>query len=203
MYRKLYDLSNENKFNQTDMGTALGIPKTLFNTNSNNDRMIAEFIVRSEHSGLIKTKKENNRRMIYPGDITKIPENYYDLSFNANKNFSKYESYINYILKENNICVKWQPRLPNLKNCPYDFGIFDNEENLIGVIEVQGEQHSKRIKFFHPNENDFQDRLRIDNQKKEVAIEEGLTYLAIDYTEINHKNAKKNITNKIKETFNL
>ena len=203
LFMKLYDLSNENKFNQTDIGTAMGIPRTLLDNNSHLDRMIAELVNRAEHYNLIKTKKENNYRYIYPGDITKIPENFYDLSFNANKRFSIYEAYINYVLKENKINTVWQIRLSNLKNSPYDFGILDNENNLIGVIEVQGEQHSERIKFFHPSENDFLDRLRIDNQKKEVAINEGLIYLAIDYKEIKKKNAKNNITKKIKQTFNL
>ena len=49
-------------------------------------------------------------------------------------------------LKENNISFKQQYIFPDLKMDGYlrfDFAIFDNKDNLIGLIEYNGEQHYK------------------------------------------------------------
>ena len=200
LFKRLYDLSSENQLNQSEMGRALDIPSTLLAIGKEKDRMIAELIQRADFSGLIGTKKIGSRRIIYPGDICKIPENEYDVKLIFNKQSSKYEAHVKSILLENNYNIKWQYKLPDFKG-PYDFAILNDENEPFGVIEVQGEQHLERIKHFHPNESDFEDRKKLDERKKEIAISNGLKYLAITSDEITHKNSKTIITKKLKEIF--
>jgi len=54
-------------------------------------------------------------------------------------------------LLNNNINFKYQYRIEECRDkrtLPFDFGILNNSLELIGLIEYQGEQHYKPIKYF-------------------------------------------------------
>ena len=200
LFREMYDMASIEHVHQAEFGRRLGIPATF--SGGEKDRIIAEFIFRCEISGLLQSKKIRGKRYIYPGDPEKIPENCYELEFKMSKNSSKNEAYVRAILSSiDSIIPKWQVRLPEFKNAPYDFGIYDLENNLIGLIEVQGEQHYRRIKYFHKTEEDFTKRRKIDRKKKSIALTSGFEFLTISEKEIKHKNAKNNIRNKISNCF--
>lgn len=201
LFRDIYNLANETKTYQSDFSRCLGIPATFSKSKTQSCRMIAELLYRAEHIGLITTEKIGRSRYIYPGNLSKIPLNSYNLNFKLSKRSSKYEAYVSNILKHiPGIIAKWQIRLPEYKNAPYDFGIFDADDNLIGMLEVQGEQHSRRIDFFHKTEGDFQRRLDIDRKKKEIVLSNELIYLEIDANTL-QQNSSKQIKHLIYNTF--
>lgn len=192
LFRRIYDLSNETKTNQSNFGKCLGIPRSFSNSKTQKDRVIAELIYRSEHYGLIKTKKEGGKRIILPGNPNNIPENIYNLKFKMDKRCSKYEACVNSILKKiPKINSKWQVTMSEFKKAPYDFGIFNKNDQLLGLIEVQGEQHQRRINHFHKTESDFLNRIKIDKKKKEIAIKNDLIYLEITAETLKNKKSKQ------------
>jgi Zn finger protein HypA/HybF involved in hydrogenase expression len=67
---------------------------------------------------------------------------------------------------------------------PFDFAIFNNEHELSGLIEYQGEHHFKygywsknKIK----NEKTFAERLRLDQIKRDWCKKSGIPLLELDY----------------------
>ena len=85
---------------------------------------------------------------------------------------SKGEIKIENILKKNNINYKPQYTFPDLKNknllC-FDFGIIDNQGKLKYLIEFNGEQHYKIMKYFHKSQKDFELSLYRDNLKMQYS----------------------------------
>jgi Zn finger protein HypA/HybF involved in hydrogenase expression len=77
---------------------------------------------------------------------------------------SKMELYIENYLKLNNIQYKRQFLLPNLKRLKFDFAILDNN-NLKCLIEYNGLQHYKFVKYFHKDEKSFNDSIIRDETK--------------------------------------
>ena len=92
------------------------------------------------------------------------------------------------LLKENNISFLYDtPYFENLKSinggvCRYDFIIFNENNQPIRLIEIDGEQHFKLIKFFNDEEG-FQQQKANDDIKNSFAKENNLPLVRIPYTE--------------------
>lgn len=92
------------------------------------------------------------------------------------------------LLKENNISFLYDtPYFENLKSinggvCRYDFIIFNENNQPIRLIEIDGEQHFKPIKFFNGEEG-FQQQKANDDIKNSFAKENNLPLVRIPYTE--------------------
>ena len=98
------------------------------------------------------------------------------------------EKLVELVLVENNIVFETQKKFDNLKlksNLSYDFYLPEYKV----LIEYQGEQHYKPIKYFGGNEA-FQKQQVIDNKKREYAKDNGLTLIEIPYTNRTYKKVK-------------
>lgn len=66
----------------------------------------------------------------------------------------------------------------------FDFGIYDNDDVLLGLIEFDGIQHFKNVEFFYSGENDsLKRRLELDNMKNTYAKDKCIPLLRIKYDE--------------------
>lgn len=98
-------------------------------------------------------------------------------------NQSKGEKLVESILKENNFTYIHQDKFEECKNklpLPFDFGVYDNDE-LIALIEYQGEQHYKPIEFFG-GEDRFRYRQYNDNIKREFCKDNNIPLIEIKYS---------------------
>lgn len=105
-------------------------------------------------------------------------------------NFSHGEKKIEQYLIKNNINFKSQYRIKeckNIKQLPFDFGILNKNENLLGLIEYNGQQHYKLEKtgIFSKLEN-FQKVQKRDKIKQNFCKENQIPLLIIPYTEYNN-----------------
>lgn len=176
IYKKIYDVvaSTDKDIHQSEVGRIVGIPSTLTGTNNRKDYIIQEFIDIAEKNGLVKCFKKSNRKIIKPGNPNNIPTHCGDIS---KKSFaSKKEARVNAILRKiieneysNKYIIEWQVRFNGYNRYPYDFGIMDKDRNCLVLIEVDGEQHQRRIEFYHPTEQDWEKRQAIDIYKEEIA----------------------------------
>ena len=96
---------------------------------------------------------------------------------------SKGEQLITQILNTENIKYQKEYSFQNLKsdkNKPlrFDFALFDNNNNLIGLIEYQGMQHFENNRFFDTKET-FQQRIKRDKQKEEYCLLHNIPLLII------------------------
>ena len=80
---------------------------------------------------------------------------------------------------------------------PYDFEL--PQYKLI--IEVQGEQHTKFIEYFHGTLENYNYQIWKDSYKKDYAISKGYKYVEIFYNDITSGNYKKIIKETIKPLF--
>lgn len=88
-------------------------------------------------------------------------------------------------LKENNISFQKEYSFNDLKDIRllrYDFAIFDNNNNIIRLIEFDGPQHSTNILFFKNNEI----IKKHDIQKNEYAKKNNIPLVRIPYSERNN-----------------
>lgn len=181
LYKQMYDHAMSTRHtlvHQAEFGRQLKIPATLKPDGTQKDRMIAELLSICEKSGLLKIIK-NRHRYVKPGDITKIPKNVYTLDHSNGQ--SSGEASTRKILGDYpELRCLWQVALPELKNSPYDFALTNQEGNILGLIEVQGLQHTQRVRFFHPHESDFEHRQRLDRRKEEVAKDYDAMFLTVD-----------------------
>lgn len=97
---------------------------------------------------------------------------------------SKGEYEIRKILNSINVCYKTQYAFKDLKSekggiLKFDFAIFDDNKNLISLIEYQGIQHFKEM----PNEFGKQQREVTDKQKKEYCKNKNIPLFEIAYFE--------------------
>lgn len=81
------------------------------------------------------------------------------------------EQVINQWLIENNIPFKTQVTFKDLyssknKKLRFDFGIYDNKENLLALIEYNGKQHYDKTSPFFTEDGLKRDQLKIDYCKK-------------------------------------
>lgn len=91
------------------------------------------------------------------------------------------------MLESNNIKFKTEVTFPNLKSngggaLRFDFGIYDDQENLIKLIEFDGKQHSQRWAY-RQSENEFVDLQIRDWLKNKYCIENNIPLLRIRYNQ--------------------
>lgn len=101
---------------------------------------------------------------------------------------SNQELEVKNILEQNNIIFKYdEPFFEDLISinggiCRYDFILFNKNNEIIRLIEVDGEQHFKPIKLFG-GEEEFKKRLENDKRKNEYAKNHNFPLVRIPYTE--------------------
>lgn len=98
----------------------------------------------------------------------------------ARESFSYWETYITNKLKELKITFKQEYKFNDLKDKTYlrfDFALFKNDE-LVGLIEYQGEQHYNiNNPFYNP------DIIRHDQMKKDYCQKKNIPLFEIKYTD--------------------
>jgi hypothetical protein len=99
---------------------------------------------------------------------------------------SKGEKKIRAILKKEKILFKEQYKIPDCKDkipLPFDFAIFNSSNELIGLIEFQGEQHFKPIKVFGGEEKLAEQQKR-DAIKREYCKTHRIPLLEVFYLDV-------------------
>lgn len=87
------------------------------------------------------------------------------------------------ILKENNIKYKTQYQLKDFsKYSLFDFAILDDDDNIIKLIEYDGEQHFHPVERFGGEEK-FKIQQERDNRKNQYCKENNIPLLRIPYTD--------------------
>lgn len=82
------------------------------------------------------------------------------------------------ILDENNIKYKSEYIFSELPNRRYDFALLDENDNVIQLIEFDGEQHFIETKFFKKT---LKEQQEIDNEKTIFAKNKGIKLVRIPY----------------------
>ena len=99
---------------------------------------------------------------------------------------SKGEKEINFILKENNINFKRQYYFKDLKHkskLKFDFAILNDHNQLLYLIEFNGEQHYKFNTYFHKSAKDFLYQQFKDQLKKDYCLKNNIPLYIIKYNE--------------------
>lgn len=119
--------------------------------------------------------KQNRLKKEYRSNASKLHKLTGDTLRNS-KIFGAYRIYQEYPVNRIN------DKFPNGR-AKYDWVILD----LSIVIEVMGEQHYGPVKFGgisdEEAESNFRKQLKIDEEKKQAAIDAGFTYVALKYSE--------------------
>lgn len=98
-------------------------------------------------------------------------------------NISSGENKIKQILDENNIIYEREYRIKEFNvYSPFDFAIFDENKNLIKLIEYDGEQHFYPIEFFG-GEGRFNQQQKNDKAKDEYCKKNNIFLQRISYIE--------------------
>ena len=92
------------------------------------------------------------------------------------------EAKIEKILKENNISYITELNISELNNARFDFAIFKNNQ-IIRLIEFDGEHHYKEVSFHKNNKYTLQDRQKQDKIKNEYALSHNIPLVRIPYWE--------------------
>lgn len=103
---------------------------------------------------------------------------------------SKGELKINQLLSTNHILYKTQIAFPNCKNIKelkFDFGVYDENNQLKYLIEYDGEQHFIQNDFFNSSLEENQLR---DNIKNQFCIDNNIPLIRIPYTQYNQLTIK-------------
>lgn len=87
------------------------------------------------------------------------------------------------LLTENNIKFQQEYTFKDLPNRRYDFAIFNNNHEIIQLIEFDGEQHYKTCIFFNST---LEQQQAIDKEKNEFAQQKGIKLVRIPYTKRNN-----------------
>lgn len=90
------------------------------------------------------------------------------------------EKVIEDILKENSIKYIKEYRIQNLKR--FDFAILDEKENIVRLIEFDGEQHFKNV----PHWDTIEIQQKRDKEKNEYALSHNIPLIRIPYWERNN-----------------
>ena len=108
------------------------------------------------------------------------------------------------ILQELNIPFKKQFKIDECKNklpLPFDFAIFNLQEKLCCLIEFQGRQHYYKTEgSWKDTEENFQERLKRDQIKRNYCEENNIPLIEIPYTELD-KLSNEYIQNLLKSYF--
>ena len=134
---------------------------------------------------------------IHHGDFKQTPNNHLRGNGCPRCSESRGEKAIGETLKEKNIQYEHEYRFKNLNRLPYDFCIFIN--NKIGLIEYQGEQHYKTIKFSHSDTRKLEEIIKRDRIKSNFADKQKIPLLVISYE--NYNEIKRLVENLIRKYF--
>jgi hypothetical protein len=208
IYRQIYDAISVARLYQTEVGRVVGIPENLSGTKQHCGYMLAECINRLEALGNIRFDqvKKGARKYIIPVKPIDNIKTEYTLtkSFQSN-NESLVNATINDILSQNkyqDLVCKWNVSLPDWRNAPYDFGIFNNG-TLIGMFEVDGPHHYDRNFYFYNSHEEFENRKCIDERKTMFADDQNIPLCRITEAELFKNTTKKAVhivvKNKIKQ----
>lgn len=110
---------------------------------------------------------------------------------------SKGEEKIEYILRKNYLSYKREFTFPHLngkKHQPlrFDFAVFSGN-NLIALIEIDGEPHFTYIPFFDKKKSNFLARKGRDRKKNEFAMRKNIPLFRIPYWELDNVNSLEDI----------
>lgn len=89
------------------------------------------------------------------------------------------EDYVVQFLSKLNYNVKRQYKIEKLKDknsLPFDVAVFDSENKLIGLIEIQGKQHFDNSLLFYS-----EDLIKHDKMKYEYCLNNKIPLLLLDY----------------------
>ena len=98
---------------------------------------------------------------------------------------SKYEDKVESLLKKAGIAYKKEVSFSDLKDkdfLRFDFGIYKNQK-LIGLIEVDGEQHFQPVELFGGKE-EFKRVRKTDRAKNRYCLMKKIPLFRIPYTEM-------------------
>lgn len=101
---------------------------------------------------------------------------------------SKGEEKITSLLRQARIPFKREVTFYDLKrkdNLRFDFAIYKNNQ-LIGIIEYDGEQHFHQVKHFQKTKKDFQKTQEYDRIKNSYCLARNIPLYRIPYTEIDN-----------------
>lgn len=97
----------------------------------------------------------------------------------------KIQEYLNKMGYYNNSEYTFKDLLSeNNKPFRYDFALLNNNNNVLGLIEFNGEQHYHPVEYYGGEEG-YKKRIKYDNIKKEYAINHNIPLLIIKYTDEN------------------
>lgn len=109
---------------------------------------------------------------------------------------SKYEDYIEQILEKNHIKYEREKNFKDLKNGKLRVDFFLLEYNI--GIEVDGEQHTHYIKYFHKTRQDFLHQQENDRRKNSYFLANNIPLYRIPYNEVY---SLKNINDLFKDKY--
>lgn len=126
-------------------------------------------------------------------------------SCGCKRELSKGEKKLNELLYKLNYNYQtqyWFDDLLTTKNYHlyFDFGILDENKNIICLIEYQGQQHYEDIEFFS-KQNSFENRQKKDEMKRQYCKKKNIPLLEISYQEYNLLSTEY-LQMRIKETIN-
>lgn len=142
----------------------------------NSFELIGDYRGRKENIKIFH-KKCGNTFEIKAGDLLRYPS-----CRICQKYRSRGESYIRSELEKNKITFKEQFRIKECRDkrpLPFDFAVFDSENNLLTLIEYNGRQHYTKGSLFT---EDFDDRQKKDSIKINYCKENNIDLLIIPYT---------------------
>jgi hypothetical protein len=73
----------------------------------------------------------------------------------------------------------------NINQLSFDFGILDNDDNLLMLIEYQGEQHY-RPKGYFGGEDKYNQQLINDQIKRQYCKDNNIKLIEIPYTKLRY-----------------
>ena len=98
---------------------------------------------------------------------------------------SKYEDKVEHLLRKAGLTYKKEVSFPDLKDkdfLRFDFGIYKNQK-LVGLIEVDGEQHFQSIEHFGGNE-EFKRVKKTDRAKNRYCLMKKIPLFRVPFSEI-------------------
>lgn len=88
------------------------------------------------------------------------------------------------ILNNNNIDFKYEYSFEDYRSARYDFAIIDKNENIIKLIEFDGQQHFEESRGSWNKYTTLQERVQKDREKDEYALSKSIKLTRIPYWEI-------------------
>lgn len=95
---------------------------------------------------------------------------------------SSYELYVLKILKKEKVVFEREKSFSDLRQGKYRYDFYlPNYRGRAILIEVDGEQHFKQIKFFHKTKNDFKKTQEHDRRKNSYALAHNFILIRLPY----------------------